>query len=59
MDKWNNLKYPHISENIHIRKVSEEDQNSIYFVIDSDWPSWIFVNKDGLEIIKLKLRFKR
>ena len=53
MDKWNNLKYPLISENIHIRKVSEEDQNSIYIVIDSDWPSWIFVNKDGLEIINL------
>lgn len=44
---------PRLSKNIYVEEVGEENNNKIYFVLDPDTPSWVFVNEDGLKILNL------
>ncbi|MGE5239041.1 MAG: radical SAM protein [Chloroflexota bacterium] len=44
---------PRLSPHVHIEIVADRDHQNIFFVLDSDKPSWVFVNQDGLEILRL------
>ena len=44
---------PKLSANIYIEEVGKKNHEKIFFVLDPDKPSWVFVNEDGLEILKL------
>lgn len=43
---------PKVSEQLFIEERDLKD-GTVYFVLDSDKPSWAFVNADGLEILNL------
>lgn len=45
--------HPILSANIYIEEVGKKNNEKIFFVLDPDKPSWVFVNEDGLEILKL------
>lgn len=45
--------HPRLSANIHIEEVSKENNKKIFFVLDTDRPSWVFIDEDGLEILNL------
>ena len=45
--------YPILSKYIFIEEVKEENNNKIYFVLEPNIPSWLYINEDGLEILKL------
>ena len=42
-----------LSKNIYVEEVCRKENNRIFFVLDPDKPSWVFVNEDGLEILNL------
>ncbi|ODS35392.1 MAG: hypothetical protein A7316_05820 [Candidatus Altiarchaeales archaeon WOR_SM1_86-2] len=44
---------PRLSKNIYIEEVGRENNKKIFFVLDPDVPSWVFVNEDSLEILNL------
>ena len=48
-----NSVHPRLSANIYIEEVGKKNNGKIFFVLDPDKPSWVFVNEDGLEILKL------
>ena len=49
-----NSTHPRLSKNIYIEEVSKKKSNKkIFFVLDPDMPSWVFVNEDSLEILNL------
>ena len=49
----NNYIPPALSKSIHIEEVFNENDKKIFFVLDTDLPSWVFINEDGLEILRL------
>ncbi len=48
-----NSVHPRLSANIYIEEVGKKNNGKIFFVLDPDKPSWVFVNEDGLKILKL------
>ena len=44
---------PTLPSNIHIEKVGNKGGKPIYFVLDPDLPSWVFLNQDGVDILQL------
>jgi radical SAM protein with 4Fe4S-binding SPASM domain len=44
---------PKLSENIYFEEVGKENKERIFFVLDPDTPSWVFINEVGLEILNL------
>ena len=44
---------PKLSDNIYSEEIFQENDKSIYFILDSDKPSWTFVNDDGKAILDL------
>lgn len=54
-----NTLFPRLSANIYIeefvknRDRKKDGKKKIFFVLDPDKPSWVFVNEDSLEILKL------
>lgn len=48
-----NFIHPRLSENIYIEEVGKKDDKKIFFVMDPDMPSWVFINEDSLEILNL------
>ncbi len=44
---------PKLSDNIYSEEIFQENDKSIYFILDSDKPSWTFVNNDGKAILDL------
>jgi radical SAM protein with 4Fe4S-binding SPASM domain len=43
---------PQLPPHIHIEKVAEKEGKPIFFVLDPDQPSWVFINRDGLDILE-------
>lgn len=44
---------PKLSTNIHIEEVGKKQGEPIFFVLDPDIPSWVFLNRDGVDILQL------
>ena len=45
--------HPRLSTNVYIEEVGEKNSEKIYLVLDPEIPSWVFLNEDALEILKL------
>lgn len=49
-----NLMCPSLSKNVYIEKIAQNNgEKEIFFVLDPDKPSWVFINRDGLKILDL------
>ncbi len=44
---------PKLSESIYFEQINTEDSESVFFVLDPDKPSWVFINGDGKKILSL------
>jgi len=44
---------PRLPTNIHIEEGGSDNNKKIFFVLDPERPSWVFINEDGLEILNL------
>jgi radical SAM protein with 4Fe4S-binding SPASM domain len=52
--RMNSSTHPRLFKNIYIEEVSKKKSNKkIFFVLDPDMPSWVFVNEDSLELLNL------
>jgi len=49
----NNSMCPRLSKNVYVEEAGEKDNTRIFFVLDPDMPSWVFVNENSLEILNL------
>jgi radical SAM protein with 4Fe4S-binding SPASM domain len=45
------MKNPQLPPRIHIEQVAEKGGKPVFFVLDPDQPSWVFLNQDGMEIL--------
>ena len=45
------MNLPTIPPHLHIEKVGEKNGDPVFFVLDPDLPSWVFLNQDGLDIL--------
>ncbi|MBU0945696.1 MAG: PqqD family peptide modification chaperone [Proteobacteria bacterium] len=49
----NDTTFPKTGDNLYIQAISGETEKQMYLVLDPSVPSWVIINKDGVELLEL------